>query len=83
MDPFLLKFEYEGTPHIITVTPQHSGYTTTFNMTVSGVEVRYEADEEGYLRAIAKDPHQTLPEGLLHEVGVHLVQHFDPPKQPE
>ncbi|PUZ19948.1 hypothetical protein GA0116948_11940 [Chitinophaga costaii] len=78
MDPFLLKFEYEGTPHIITVTPQVSGYTTSFVLTVSGVEVRYEADEEGYLRAIAKDPSQkNLPEGLLHEVGIQLIQHLN------
>ncbi len=76
MDPFLLKFEYNGAPHIITVTPQISSYATAFLMTVSGVEVRYEADEEGYLRAIAQDPQKTLPEGLLHEIGVHLLQHF-------
>jgi hypothetical protein len=64
---FILKFEYNGKPHILEVRPWVQRYKIAFKVTVEEHEITYEQDEEGRLRAISDEPHSSkaIDHGLV------------------
>lgn len=76
MEPFILKFEYNGKPHILEVTPVVQQYKVVYKVTVEECDITFEEDEEGYPRAIS-DVHSfthRIEPGLLEDIGRRIAE---------
>ena len=78
MDNFLLKFEYNGRPHILEVQPVMQAYKVVFKVMIEQHEITYEMDEEGGLRAVAygEGPTKDIDAGLLADVASRIEDHL-------
>jgi hypothetical protein len=52
-EPFILKFEFKGKPHILEIHPWIQQYRVSFKVVVEGHDITFERDEEGEYRAIS------------------------------
>ena len=77
MEPFILKFEYYGKPHILEVVPVEQRYKTVYKVTVEECEITFEEDEEGFPRAVG-DVHSPswrhIEPGLLEDIGRRIAE---------
>ncbi|KAA2244794.1 hypothetical protein F0L74_02120 [Chitinophaga agrisoli] len=78
MDKFLLKFEYNGRPHILEVQPVMQAYKVVFKVMIEQHEIIYEMDEEGGLRAVSygEGPTKDIDAGLLADVATRIEDHL-------
>lgn len=73
-EPFILKFEYKGKPHILEVRPWIQQYKISYKVTVEEVDVTFEEDEEGQLRAIvAKQTAHDIDSQLIQEIAQRIT----------
>ncbi|MBW8685919.1 hypothetical protein [Chitinophaga rhizophila] len=79
-DPFILKFEYKGKPHILEVRPWVQQYKVAFKVTVEQHEITFEKDDEGQYRAIADANAQAggkIDPQLLQEIAHKIEEALD------
>lgn len=76
-DPFILKFEFKGKPHILEVHPVIQQYKVSFKVTVEQHELIFEKDDAGEFRAIADANARANPQidpQLLQEIANRIEE---------
>lgn len=85
MENFILKFEYNGQPHILEVRPWVQQYKAVYKVKIEQHDITFEPDEEGRLRAVG-DAHPNpgfIDAGLLEEVASRIEDHLIGKHSPE
>lgn len=78
MEPFIIKFEYQGQAHILEVQPSRHGNAMVYAVAVEEKEVLLEPGPEGNLHVVQKslESYPGMDQGLLDTIAREIESYF-------